>query len=359
MDGTTSSTLWTPTRVGRLDLAHRLAMAPMTRSRATPQGVPTEQNARYYAQRASIGLIVSEGTQPSAEGQGYTLTPGLHDDAQVAGWRLVTDAVHAAGGHLFVQLMHTGRVGHQDNSPDGHQPVGPSAVAAEAQIFTPTGLQAMPEPRALSLDGIAATIEDYRRSAALALAAGADGVEIHAANGYLPHQFLSTGANRRTDGYGGSTAARSRFAVEVAAAVSAEIGADRTGIRISPGNTMNGITEQDVHATYADLVGRLAGLDLAYLHVVHAGDEELLAALRAAWPTALVLNRGGQAPEHLADDVDAGLADVMSVGALALANPDLVERLRRRAPLNEPNPSAYFGGTEVGYTDYPTLGQAA
>ncbi len=347
--------LWAPTTVGRLELRHRLAMAPMTRSRATPEGVPTEQNARYYAQRASLGLLISEGTQPSADGQGYTLTPGIYDDAQVAGWRLVTDAVHEAGGYLFMQLMHTGRVGHPDNTPHQRLPVAPSAVRPMGQIFTATGLQDMPEPRALSTEEVAATVDDFRRAAALAIAAGADGVEVHGANGYLPHQFLAVNANRRTDRYGGSLENRNRFTVEVVAAIAEEIGADRTSIRISPGNPFNDIVEEDTAATYDDLVRRLAELHLAYLHVVHPGDDDLVAALRAAWPTTLILNRPSQAPEQLGDDIAAGLVDVVAVGALALANPDLVVRLKTGAPLNEPDRASFFGGTERGYTDYPTL----
>lgn len=350
-----TSSLWTPTALGRLTLPHRLVMAPMTRSRSTPDGVPTALNAQYYAQRASIGLIISEGTQPSADGQGYTLTPGLYAEAHAAGWRLVADAVHADGGHLFIQLMHTGRIGHPDNTPHHRLPVGPSAVRPAGAMFTPSGMQQMPEPHPLSPEEVAATIDEFRHAAALAVAAGADGVEIHAANGYLPHQFISTNANQRTDQYGGTIPNRNRFAIEVAAAVADEIGADRTGIRISPANPFNDIAEHDTTATYLDLVPRLGELNLAYLHLVHSGDETLLAALRAVWPTTLILNRAAQPPERLADDLDNGMADVMSVGALALANPDLVQRLKDQMPLNTPDPASYFGGTDKGYTDYPTF----
>jgi N-ethylmaleimide reductase len=346
--------LWTSTTVGGLSLPHRLVMAPMTRDRSTPEGVPTDLNAEYYAQRASHALIISEGTQPSPDGQGYLLTPGIHDDDQIAGWRKVTDAVHAADGRIFIQLMHTGRVAHPDNTPHGRRPVAPSAVRPEGVMFTASGPQEMPTPRALSTQEVVATVDDFRRAAAAAVAAGADGVEIHGANGYLVHQFLSDNTNRRTDGYGGSIEGRIRFAVEVAGAVAGEIGAERTGIRISPANPYNDIAESDTAELYAALVNALRPLDLAYLHVLHVGDEELLGALRALWPGTLILNRGGTDLPIRAKDVDNGTADLVSVGALALANPDLVERLRAGAPLNNPDPSTFYGGGVAGYTDYPT-----
>ncbi len=347
--------LWTPLRVGRIELANRLVMAPMTRSRATPDGVPSDLNAAYYAQRASFGLIIAEGTQPSADGQGYLLTPGIHDDAQVAGWKLVADAVHAAKSHLFIQLMHVGRVAHSDNTPHGRQPVAPSPVRAGGEMFTATGPKPMTEPRELSVGEITQTARDYAHAAALAVAAGADGVEIHGANGYLVQQFLSDNANHRSDEYGGSVENRSRFAIEVASAVAAEIGADRTGIRISPGGTFNDIVEGDPHALYRYLVPQLAALDLAYLHVLHAGDEELLRAIRQEWPTSLIVNRAGRLREQIADDVEIGLADAASVATFALANPDLVARLKSGSPLNEADPDTFYGGDEHGYTDYPTL----
>ena len=356
--GCMTTALFTPVTVGRLTLPQRLAMSPMTRSRATPAGVPSELNAEYYAQRASMGLLISEGTQPSADGQGYPLTPGIHDQAQQSGWQLVADAVHAAGGHLYIQLMHVGRVAHPDNTPEGRQPVAPSAVRAEGMMFTASGPQEMPEPRALSAAEIAHTIADFRTAAALAVGAGADGVEIHGANGYLVHQFLSDNANQRTDQYGGSTQNRARLAVEVAAAVAEEIGADRTGIRLSPGGVLNDIIETETHAVYPHLVGELAKLDLAYLHIMHAGDEELLRTIRDTWPGTLVVNRAGRPREEIGADIDDGLADIASVGALALANPDLVERLKTGAPLNDPDPATFYGGAEHGYTDYPTLAAA-
>ncbi|RPF31776.1 alkene reductase [Streptomyces sp. TLI_185] len=348
--------LWNPTFAGDIPLPHRLAMAPLTRSRSTPEGVPTELNAEYYAQRASHALLITEGTQPSADGQGYPVTPGIYTEEHIAGWRKVTDAVHAADGRIVIQLMHVGRISHPDNTPHGRQPVAPSAIKPAGVTFTASGLQEMPEPRALSTEEVTATVDDFRRAAAAAIAAGADGVEIHGANGYLVHQFLSTHTNQRTDRYGGSIDNRIRFAVEVATAVADEIGAGRTGIRISPGNPfkINDLVESDTDELYPALVQALAPLDLAYLHIGHAGDDDLLHTLRKLWPTTLLLNRAGTDIPTRAKDVEDGLADVITVGSLALANPDLVERVRSGAPLNAPDPDTFYGGGAAGYTDYPT-----
>ena len=348
------NSLWTPTTVGATSVPHRLVMAPMTRDRSTPEGVPTELNAEYYAQRASNALIVTEGTQPSSDGQGYLLTPGIHNDDQIAGWRKVTDAVHAANGRIFIQLMHVGRISHPDNTPHGRQPVAPSAIRPNGLMFTASGPQEMPTPRSLSTEEVAATVDDFRRAAAAAVAAGADGVEIHGASGYLVQQFLSDNTNHRTDRYGGSLDNRIRFAVEVATAIADEIGADRTGLRISPGNPYNDIAESDTAELYPALVRALNPLGLAYLHVVHAGDDALLDTTRDLWPTTLILNRSGTDLPARAKDIDNGTADLISVGALALANPDLVARLRSGAPLNSPDPATFYGGGAVGYTDYPT-----
>lgn len=354
----TLSSLWQPFTLGRLELSHRLALAPMTRNRADADGTPGDLVAEYYGQRAGLGLLITEGTQPSDDGQGYLNTPGIYTDAHIAGWRTVADKVHAGGGHLFVQLMHVGRVSHPDNTPHHRQPVAPSAIAPGQDMFTATGPQAIPEPRALTAEEIPAVIAEFRHAAASAIAAGADGVEIHAANGYLLHQFLSPNANERTDQYGGSVENRSRFVVEVAAAVADEIGADRTGIRISPAFPLGGIDEgsrENVHAQYLDLVGRLAPLDLAYLHVHHLGDDELLQSFRDAWPTAVLVVRYGRTREQIANDIDAGLADIAPLGRFALANPDVVERLRTGAPLNDLDPETLYAGGERGYIDYPTL----
>jgi 2,4-dienoyl-CoA reductase-like NADH-dependent reductase (Old Yellow Enzyme family) len=257
--------------------------------------------------------------------------------------------------------MHVGRVGHPDNTPHHRLPIAPSAIATGEDVVTPTGPQPAPEPREMTASDIRVTIEDFRRAAASAIAAGADGVEIHAANGYLLHQFLAPDANHRTDAYGGSVENRSRFVVEVARAVAEEIGADRTGIRISPAMPLGGIREgspEDVRAQYRHLVGALAPLGLAYLHVHHVGDDDLLRSLRAAWPTAVLVVRYGRTREQIADDIDAGLADLAPLGRFALANPDVVARLRTDAPLNEVDPATVYGGGAAGYTDYPTLAQS-
>ncbi|WP_033329355.1 alkene reductase [Streptomyces yerevanensis] len=347
--------LWNPIVAGEISLPHRLAMAPMTRDRSTPEGIPTELNAEYYAQRASHALIITEGTQPNADGQGYLLTPGIYSEEHIAGWRKVTDAVHGVDGRIVIQLMHVGRMSHPDNTPHHRQPVAPSPVRPAGTMFTPSGPQEMPVPRELSTEEVAATVEDFRRAAAAAVAAGADGVEIHGANGYLVHQFLSDNTNQRTDQYGGSIDNRIRFAVEVATAVADEIGAGRTGFRISPGNPFNDIAESDTHELHPALVRALAPLDLAYLHIGHGGDDELLHTLRKLWPNTLVLNRAGTDIATRAKDIEDGLADIVTVGVMALANPDLVERVRTGAPLNTPDPATFYGGGEAGYTDYPTL----
>jgi 2,4-dienoyl-CoA reductase-like NADH-dependent reductase (Old Yellow Enzyme family) len=358
---TLPASTWEPFALGRIHLPHRLALAPMTRNRALPDGTPGPLAAEYYGQRASLGLVITEGTQPSDDGQGYLGTPGIYTPEHVAGWRTVADAVHAGGGHLFVQLMHVGRVGHPDNTPHHRLPVAPSAIATGEDMVTPTGPQPAPVPRALTTAEVGETVEDFRRAAAAAIAAGADGVEIHAANGYLLHQFLAPDANHRTDPYGGSVETRSRFVVEVAQAVAEEIGADRTGIRISPAMPLGGIREgsvEDVRAQYRHLVGTLAPLDLAYLHVHHVGDDDLLRSFREIWPTAVLVVRYGRTREQIADDIDAGLADVAPLGRFALANPDVVTRLRTDAPLNEVDPATVYGGGAAGYTDYPALAQA-
>jgi N-ethylmaleimide reductase len=351
--------LWQPVQVGDIKLKHRLAMAPMTRSRATADGVPTDLNAEYYAQRASMALIISEGTQPSDDGQGYLFTPGSYTDDHVVGWRKVTDAVRSAGGQMFIQLMHAGRISHPANTPHGRQSVAPSAVRPNSKMFTRSGLEDIPEPRALRADEIPSVIQEFRHAAAAARRAGAEGVELHGANGYLIHQFLSDNANVRTDQYGGSPDGRIRFAVEVASAVADEIGAGRTAIRISPGNPFNDIAENNIETVYSALVSELSRLGLAYLHVAHAGNEALLGTIRDLWSGALVLNRGGADLAARMADLDDGTADVIAVGSMSLANPDLVERIKKNGPMNAPDSSTFFGGGPEGYTDYPTLTTAA
>ena len=332
------STVFDPVRVGRYDLQNRLVMAPMTRSRAQFDGTPGDLAPTYYAQRASVGLIVTEGTQPSADGQGYLTTPGIYTDAHVAGWRLVTDAVHAAGSRMFIQLMHAGRISHPDNTPHHAQGVAPSAIAPGIPMFTATGMQDVPVPRALSTAEVRQTVADFAFAARRAVEAGADGVEIHGANAYLVHQFLAPSANTRTDAYGGSIENRARFAIEVAQAVAAEIGADRTAIRLSPGLTTSGIDEgAEGPELYRYLVAELDKLGLAYVHVLHLGNEPLLADIRALSTGTLIVNRPGRPRDQVGADVASGLADLEAYGAMVLANPDFVERLKTDAAMNAPH----------------------
>ena len=350
------SKLWNPVKIGKLELKHRLGLAPMTRSRAKADGTPSDLASQYYAQRASLGLLITEGTQPSDDGQGYTTTPGIYTDAHVAGWKKITDAVHKAGGHLYIQLMHVGRISHPDNTPHHRQPVAPSAISADAPMFTPTGMQKTVTPRALTTAEVKQTVKDFAYAAKRAVEAGADGVEIHGANGYLVQQFLAPNANTRTDEYGGSIENRTRFAIEVAKAVAAEIGADRTGIRLSPLGNSGGLDEgPEAPALYHYLVTELNKLNLAYLHILHTGNEELVQDLRKAWKHPLLVNRPNATPENLDQDVKSGLADLVPVGKMALANPDLVARLQKKAALNEPNPATFFSPGAAGYIDYPAL----
>ncbi|MCS3472337.1 2,4-dienoyl-CoA reductase-like NADH-dependent reductase (Old Yellow Enzyme family) [Pseudomonas sp. JUb42] len=350
------SQTFTPAIVGNIELSNRLVMAPMTRSRAQFDGTPGELAAEYYAQRASIGLIVSEGTQPSDDGQGYLTTPGIYSDAHVAGWKTITDAVHAKGGRFFIQLMHAGRMSHPDNTPHHRQGVAPSAIAPHTPMFTPTGMQDIPVPRALSTAEIHQTVADFRRAARRAIEAGADGVEIHGANAYLVQQFFAPSANARTDEYGGSIENRARFAIEVATAIAAEIGAERSAIRLSPGITLWGIDEgEQGPALYRYLVAELDKLGLAYLHVMHQGDESLLGEIRTLWNSPLILNRPGRAREQIGADLAAGLADLEAYGQMVLANPDFVERLKTGAPMSPADPATFFGGDRKGYIDYQTL----
>lgn len=350
-----SSNLWTPLKVGALELPHRLVMAPMTRARSTREGVPTEMNAAYYAQRASMALIITEGTQPSDDGQGYPLTPGIYRSDHVAGWRLVTDAVHEAGGLIVIQLMHVGRISHPSNTPHGRQPVAPSAVQPSGLMFTSSGPLEMPEPRELSAREIRVIVDEHRRAATAAMAAGADGVEVHAANGYLAHQFLSSNVNRRNDDYGGSVQRRIRFAVELVDAVANEIGCDRTGVVISPSNSLNDIVEDDTEVLYGVLVRALSSLHPAYLNLSCRGGGDMVEFIRLNWPGILFLNRGDADIETRLLDVESGLVDAVTVGTHALANPDLVARLQSGAPLNVADRSTFYGGGEHGYLDYPTL----
>lgn len=353
------SKLFDSVRVGRYTLQNRLVMAPMTRSRARFDGTPGELAVEYYAQRASVGLIISEGTQPSADGQGYLATPGIYTDAHVAGWKSITDAVHGKGGQIFIQLMHAGRMSHPDNTPHHRPGVAPSAIAPGTGMFTAKGMQDIPVPRALTIEEIHQTVADFAFAARRAIEAGADGVEIHGANAYLIQQFFAPSANARTDEYGGSIENRARFAIEVAKVIADEIGADRTAIRLSPGTSMWGIDEGAEGAElYRYLAGELDKLGLAYLHIMHQGNETLLEDIRKLWTGKLILNRPGRAREQVGADANSGMADLEAYGAMVLANPDFVERLKTNAPMNEPHREGFFGGTEKFYTDYPTLSEA-
>jgi 2,4-dienoyl-CoA reductase-like NADH-dependent reductase (Old Yellow Enzyme family) len=357
-----SSVTWilTPVTVGRYTLNNRLVMSPMTRSRAEFDGTPGDLAAEYYSQRAAVGLVVTEGTQPSDDGQGYLTTPGIYTPNQVAGWRKVTTAVHEKGGRIFIQLMHAGRMSHPDNTPHHRQPVAPSAIASGTQMFTATGMQDMPTPRALTTEEVRLTVDGFRRAARAAIEAGADGVEIHGANAYLVQQFLAPNANERTDEYGGSIANRTRFAIEVSTAIAEEIGADRTAIRLSPGTTIGGIDEgAEGPALYRYLAAELDKLGLAYVHLLHGGDEPLVSDLRALWRHALIINRPGRPRDEVGADIAAGLADLEAYGQMVLANPDFVTRLRIDAPLNKADPATFFGGSAQGYTDYPAFEPAA
>ena len=352
--------LFEPFQLGKWDLANRIVMAPLTRNRAGEGQVPLPMAATYYGQRATAGLIITEGTQPSAVGQGYLRTPGLHTDEQVEGWRAVADAVHAGGGTIVAQIMHAGRVAHPDNK-GGLESVAPSAIAAPGQIVTPTGPQAYPTPRALETEELPGIVGEYVDAARRAVEAGLDGVELHAANGYLLHQFLAPSTNQRTDAYGGSPAARARLVLEVAHAVADAIGPERVGIRISPAHGVQGVIEDDpadVAATYGALVDGVAPLGLAYLHVLADPSAGLVQDLRRRFGGPLVINDGfasvttaERAAELLAED----LGDLVAVGRQLIANPDLVRRWREGAPLNQPDPSTFYTGEERGYTDYPAL----
>ncbi|MET9800035.1 alkene reductase [Streptomyces sp. NPDC006368] len=359
------TTAFDPIDLSGTQLANRIAMAPMTRSRATADTrVPTGLTAEYYAQRASAGLIITEGVQPSPVGQGYPDTPGLHSAEQVAAWREVTDAVHAEGGKIFAQLMHAGRIGHPDllaDHPGDLHPVAPSAVAAKGQVFTHEGPKDFVTPHELTDAEVRATIADYAAAARNAVDAGFDGVELHGANGYLIHQFLAPGTNRRTDAWGGSVEGRIRFAVEVVKAVAAAIGPERTGLRVSPGNPFNDIDEPqpEAEAAYPALVQAIEPLGIAYLHVTEWSPavRDLTLELRKSFPGALVLNPATEGPTG-ADAlglVEDGTADLLAFGALFLANPDLPARLRANGPYNAVDPSTLYGGDHRGYTDYPAL----
>lgn len=351
----TMSQLFTPTHIGRLTVPNRMVMAPMTRSRSDDAGVPSDLVSTYYAQRASAGLIISEGVFPSAMGKGYVRTPGIETEAQVAAWKLVTGAVHAKDGRIFMQVMHCGRISHPTLLPNQAQPVAPSAIKAAGQTWTGSGMQDFVTPRELSLDEIAGVVNDYRMATRRALAAGFDGVELHAASGYLPEQFLSCGTNQRQDQYGGSAANRARFVLEVLAAMVAEAGGDRVGIKISPEMNFNDIVDAAPQETYTYLVEQLRDLNLAYLHVALFGTKvDYHAMLRPRFNGAYLMG-GGLNQETAEAALAGGRADATVFGGAFLANPDLPERFRQGAALNTPDKNTFYSPGAQGYTDYPVL----
>ena len=356
------TTLFDPIRVGEIALANRIVMAPLTRDRATPDRVPAPLAVEYYRQRASAGLIISEATQVCPEGQGYLDTPGIYNAEQVAGWRRVTDAVHAAGGRIVAQLWHVGRISHVSLQPNGQAPVSSTARRADAKTFTSEGFVPVSAPRALSTGEIPGIVASYRDAARRALDAGFDGVEVHGANGYLLEQFLRDSINDRHDEYGGPIENRARLLLEVMAAVTGAIGGGRTGLRLSPVTPSNDAgPDSDPQALYEHVVARLAPLQLAFVEVVEgqtAGARDYApfdyAALRRRFAGAWIVNNGYDRAAALAA-VASGAADLVSFGRPFIANPDLVRRLRENAPLNELDKSTLYGGGAKGYTDYPTL----
>ncbi len=353
--------------LGDLQLPNRLLMAPLTRSRSKQPGdVPWEINATYYAQRAGAGLIFSEATQVSPQGKGYAFTPGIHSDAQVEGWRKVTKAVHEAGGRIYLQLWHVGRISRPELQPDGQQPVAPSAIKPEgAQTFIDgqSGLVEVLEPRALSAEEIPEVVEQFRQGAINAKQAGFDGVEIHGANGYLLDQFIRSESNRRSDEYGGSIDNRLRFPLMVVDAVVDVWGVARTGIRISPTGTFNDMHDDDPVATYGAFAKQLNNKGIAFIEVVedsfqgNAADgrpEAVVQAIRENFKGAYIAN-GNYSAAEAQQRIEAGKCDLVSFGRLFISNPDLPERFRKGAPLNEYDEDTFYGGDEHGYTDYPAL----
>ena len=355
--------LFEPLTAASIQLANRAVMAPMTRSRAVDANTPNVLMAEYYGQRASAGLIVSEGTSPSPNGLGYPRIPGLFNGAQVRGWKAITDAVHAKGGKIFAQLMHTGRVAHVANLPAGAEVLGPMAMACPGEMYTDSqGMQPHSTPRAMTATDIAHAVDEYAKSAQLAIEAGFDGVELHAANGYLIEQFLNANVNLRTDAYGGSIEGRNRFALEVSRATAAAVGAHRVGIRVSPYGVFNSTGAfPDVDAQYLALTQELSRLGLQYIHLLdHSAmgapsvPAELKSRLRGAFQGLFIL-AGGFDRASAESALRAGQADLIAFARPFLANPDLVERMRAEAVLNAADMATFYTPGSKGYTDYPAL----
>ncbi|HJV80932.1 alkene reductase [Noviherbaspirillum sp.] len=356
--------VFSPIALDSLQLKNRLVMPPLTRSRAEPGNLPSSMAATYYSQRAGAGLIITEATQASAGGQGYIATPGIYSEAQVQAWTKVTDAVHQKGGVIFMQLWHVGRISHPDFR-GGDLPVAPSAIAPRGvQTYTADGLKDIPTPRALETHEIPVIVEEFRQAARNAKIAGFDGIEVHGANGYLLDQFLEDGTNQRTDRYGGSIENRARLLLEVIAVTADVWGSDRVGVRLSPGGTFNDMCDRHPQETFGTVVKRLAALDLAYLHLIepiqpqgeHPMPDLSVHFFRPLYPGTLIV-AGGYNLARANAVLQAGLADMIAFGQSFLANPDLVERLQRGAPLNTPDPQTFYSGGANGYIDYPTLGE--
>lgn len=356
--------LFTPIEVGPYTLPNRIVMAPMTRNRAGPGNAPRDLNVEYYRQRASAGLIITEGSQISPQGVGYPDTPGIYSAEQVVGWKHITEAVHARGGHVFLQLWHVGRISHPELQPGGALPVAPSAIKPAGEAMTYEGPKAFVEPRAIELDEIHGIINDYLVAAKNAQDAGFDGVEIHGANGYLLDQFLRDGSNRRNDKYGGAIKNRVRLLLEVTEAVTSVWGEGRVGVRISPLQPFNDMHDSNPEALFSYLVQQLNNFELAYLHVTEMGKESAGAAgpdfdllkLRNIYRGVYITNAGYEQQRANAA-LAGGEADMVAFGVLFIANPDLPERFAVNAPLNTPDPETFFGGNAEGYTDYPALEQ--
>jgi N-ethylmaleimide reductase len=351
--------LFQPGSIGPLAVPNRMVMAPMTRSRAGEGKTVSDLTRAYYRQRASAALIITEASQVSTQGVGYPNTPGIHTDAQVAAWRAVVDDVHAAGGHIVLQLWHVGRVSHSMYH-DGRAPVAPSAIAVDGEIFTAGGMKPFETPRALDASEIAEVVDDFRHGAEMARLAGFDGVEIHAANGYLIDQFLRDGANRRTDRYGGAIENRLRFPLEVVDAVTEVFGADRVGVRVSPLGGFNSMADSDPESLFRAFAGALGRRGLAYLHIIT--DDAFADDPRSFDQLSLgdafggtIIAAGGYDAESGAAEIDAGRADFVAYGRSFLANPDLPARFAQGADLNDPDPGTFYGGGSEGYTDYPVL----
>ncbi len=357
---TTDINLFSSYQLGNLELPNRIVMAPLTRNRAGEGNVPYQLNAIYYAQRASAGLIIAEATQVTPEGQGYPATPGIHSPEQVEGWKLVTDAVHQEGGRIFLQLWHVGRISHPDFQPNGALPVAPSAIAAKGEAATYQGPKPFVTPRALETSEIPQIVEQYRQGAANALAAGFDGVEIHAANGYLIDQFLRDRTNQRTDKYGGSIENRARFLLEVTEAVTSVWDSNRVGVRLSPSGTFNDIGDSNPLETFGYAAQALNQFNLSYLHIYEATEADIrhggiivpTSHIRDRFTGTLIVNGGYTREKGNAVLANKG-ADLVAFGTLFISNPDLPRRLALNAPLNEADQATFYGGGEEGYTDYP------